>query len=217
MTSSLRVEDLRVLRGSAAGAVPAARLDGDLHTPATGRAVTEATERARAAARAEGYAVGWAEGLRAGAVRAEALAAEAAAERLREREADAASVRSALSALAAAAAALEGRAVAPATALEGHLLAAAVELAEALLGRELTVAGGGASASARLNPADAAVVRSVLAGLPEAERDELLGGREVLVLADATVTPAGCVAECDATRIDAQLSTALARVREALA
>jgi flagellar assembly protein FliH len=171
--------------------------------------------------------------MRAGTARAEAQAAAAAAERLAEREAEAASVRSALGALAEAAAGLEARAVAPAAALEGHLLAAAVELAEALLGRELALAGGaggldalrralclapaGRPVTARLNPADATFVRTALAGLADDERAELLGGREVLVLADAAVGPAGCVAECDATRIDAQLGTALSRVREALA
>ena len=237
MTSSLDIvqslEDVQVLRGSAATAVPAARLDGDLHTPALSRADSDAAELVRAGARAEGYAVGWAEGLRAGSARAQAQAAAAAAERLLEREAEAASVRSALRALAEAAAGLEARAVAPAAALEGHLLAAAVELAEALLGRELAVAGGaggldalrralslapaGRPVTARLNPADAAVVRAALARLAADERDELLGGREVRVLADVAVEPAGCVAECDATRIDARLSTALGRVREALA
>jgi flagellar biosynthesis/type III secretory pathway protein FliH len=42
-------------------------------------------------------------------------------------------------------------------------------------------------------------------------------GREVHVVADPSVEPAGCVVECDATRVDAQLSPALARVREVLA
>jgi flagellar biosynthesis/type III secretory pathway protein FliH len=39
----------------------------------------------------------------------------------------------------------------------------------------------------------------------------------VHVVADPSVEPAGCVVECDATRVDAQLSPALARVREVLA
>jgi flagellar assembly protein FliH len=174
-------------------------------------------------ARAEGYARGWAEGRRAAEAQASVEAHAAATDRAAEAAHAAASLNAALSALATAASALEARAVAPAAELTDAVVTGAFELATALLGRELTLAAEpGLDAirralvlvpenrpvCARLNPDDASVTR---AGLASAEL-----GREVLIVADPSVEPGGAVVDCDATRVDAQLGTALERVREVL-
>jgi flagellar assembly protein FliH len=232
----------RVLRGLAATALPSARLDSDLRKPhhlAGGRAdarladptleraFDEVAAQVRVAARAEGYATGWAAGLRAATEQVHATAA--AAEGVRQVAAvdQVQAVRTTLRALAQAAQSLERRAVTPAGELRDAVLTAAVELTETLLGRELAVATepgmdalrraldllpNGRPVTVRLHPTDASVVRDALAAMPAGEL-----GRDVLVVADPAIEPGGCVADCDATRVDAQLSTALARVREVLA
>lgn len=246
MTSSPDLRAPAVLRGASARAVPAARLDADLRRPAgagtggTGsafagrladpalqRAFDETAEQVRAAARAEGYARGWAAGHEAATREVTSTARET--ERARQAEVSAWQRDSAraVAALQQAAAGLEARAVAPATELRESVLAAAVELAETLLGRELalatdpgldalrralTLAPAGRPVTARLHPGDLARTAEALAAMPA---DSL--GREVRLVPDETVEPAGCLVECDATRVDAQLSTALGRVRAVLA
>jgi flagellar assembly protein FliH len=230
-----------VLRGTAATDMPTARLDVELRTsryllgarpdprladPALERAFEEVATQVRTAARAEGYAVGWAEGHRAATEQVRATTAEAARQRQAESEAWTESVRGTLSALARGATMLEERAVTPATELRDAVLHAAVELAEVLLGRELTLATepgmdalrraltlapAGRPVTARLNPEDLPAARNALAALPEGEL-----GRQVHLVPDPSVERAGCVVECDASRVDAQLSGALARVREVL-
>jgi flagellar assembly protein FliH len=229
----------QVLRGVIATALPAARLDTDLRThhgsargradarfadPTLERAFQEAAAEAREAARAEGYAVGWAEGRRAATEQVRVTARESDRNRQAGIDAQTLAVRTALRAIDHAAHSLEERAVTPACELREAVLHAAVELTETLLGRELAIAAEpgmdavrraldllptGRPVTMRLNPVDAGVVREVLAAMPAGEL-----GREVLVVADASVEPAGCVAECDAMRVDAQLSTALDRVRK---
>jgi flagellar assembly protein FliH len=224
----------RVLRGTVATALPAARLDTDLRTSngfARGRTddptLDQGTPGVRAAARAEGYAVGWAAGLRAATEQVRAAAKEADDARQAAADAQTRAVRAAVHAVDAAAHSLEQRAVRPAGELRDAVLRAAVELTETLLGRELVLATepgmdafrraldllpAGRPVTMRLNPADASVVRQVVAEMPPGEL-----GRDVLVVADPSVEPAGCVAECDAMRVDAQLSTALDRVRKVIA
>jgi flagellar assembly protein FliH len=239
MTTSL---ETRVLKGEAATRIPVARLDTELRTqrflvggrpdarladPTLERAFDEVAAQVRAAAQAEGYAVGWAAGLRAATDHVQAAAAEAEAIQREAADTQARSVRTALRALAQAATSLEVRAVTPAAELRDAVLDAAVELTETMLDRELALATepgldalrraldlvpSGRPVTARLHPSDAAAVRDALAAMPAGEL-----GRELLVVADASVEPAGCVVECDASRVDAQLSTALARVREQLA
>ena len=70
-------------------------------------------------------------------------------------------------------------------------------------------AGAGADAPAgdavvRLNPADVATV------------GDLTFGRELTIVADPSVEPAGAIVEVGACTIDAQIGPALARVRKAL-
>lgn len=231
----------RLLRGSAAADAPAARLDSDLGVrragvdlghdarlvdPTLGRAFDEVATSVRAAARAEGYAVGWAQGQRAAAQAAQDGARAAEALYLAQAAEGAAAVTGAVQALVRAADALERRAVVPAAELADAVVAGAFELAQALLGRELTLATdpgldairraldllpAGRPVTARLHPDEASATIDSLAAL---SADEL--GRNVLVVADRSVEPGGAVVECDASRVDAQLGAALARVREVL-
>jgi flagellar assembly protein FliH len=106
------------------------------------------------------------------------------------------------------------------TAFEVAAVDAALALAEAILGRELAVA---------TDPGRDAIVRAlavapvgpdgVVVRLHPLDRDrlgdlhDLALGREVTVVADATVAPGGCAATVGATDIDASVAAALARVR----
>jgi flagellar assembly protein FliH len=210
----------RVLRGSAAAEAQSAPLGNVLqaHVP-----VDAATVVIRAAARAEGYAVGWAEGRRAADEAAALEASVAAGERAEAAARAAHDVAAALQALHAAASALEARAVVPAAELADAVTAGAFELAQALLGRELSLAVDpgldairralvmlpeGRPVTVRLNPDDASVTRESLASASL--------GREIHVVPDPAVEPGGAVVDCDATRVDAQLGLALQRVREVL-
>lgn len=106
--------------------------------------------------------------------------------------------------------------------LEDEIVRAAFELTRSILRRELSVAADpGADAIARamellptrepatirLNPEDAATLNmnSVDAG-----------GRSIEVLADPVVESGGCIIEMGRTTVDAQLSTVLAKVGQAL-
>jgi flagellar assembly protein FliH len=154
----------------------------------------------------DGYRAGMAEGLAAGRA---AMATESAGmlERL------AAVMRS----FDEAAADLRRRQALELAGLEDTLARTAVDLASAIIGRELKVTESpgvdalaramslvpaGATATARLNPADAALVTDEPAG--------------VSIIADPAVEPGGCILEVGNSRIDAQLSSALDRVRAAL-
>lgn len=231
----------RVLRGPSATGVPMARLDTELSSqrarwgrtdawladPTLQRAFDEVAAEARAAARAEGYAIGWAQGRRDATEQLQAEASAADAVRHEAAAAQAGATRTALCALSQAAADLETRAVTPAGELRDALLLAAVDVAEALIGRELTLATdpglealqraldlvpNGRPVTARLHPTDASTVRETLAAMPAGEL-----GREIVVASDPAVEPGGCVVECDATRVDAQIGTALRRLRQVLA
>jgi flagellar assembly protein FliH len=91
--------------------------------------------------------------------------------------------------------------------LIGHELAAATEPGRDALARAIAVAPDRGALVARLNPADVAGLESV---------EDLAPGREVAIVADASVQPGGCVLDVGACRIDAQLGPALDRVRGVL-
>jgi flagellar assembly protein FliH len=207
-----------VLRGQRAGAVTKARFEVDL------RGKPALPVELRAQAHAAGYAAGWSQG------RQEADAA-ARAERDRER-ANASAVtaeltaraESAIAALGTAAASLERRAAQSTAEAENAIATAAFALAEAIVGRELAVAE---------NPGHEALARALAlapAGRPVTVRlngadHELLAaggnrldvdGRTVTLVADPALQPGDALAECDATRIDARIGTAIERVREVL-
>lgn len=235
---------LPVLRGEQAVRVRLARLDADLRTspwaqrygadprlvdPRLEEAFDEAAEAVRAAARAEGYAAGWAEGQEAArsaateqaARQATALAAELATTRAR--------VDATLTRLDVAAATLE-QTMAPAAAeVESTGLRLAAELVKVLVAHELAVAENpgrdalrralalapsGRPVVVRLHPDDLAVLADP--DHPEGIDPTEALGRDVRCVADAAVERGGAVADCDATRVDAQLGPAVARVRAVL-
>jgi flagellar assembly protein FliH len=187
-----------------------------------GDVYAEELTRLREFARQEGFSAGHAEGVAAAAqVVAEAEAAAAA--RLADVQARwERRMASATAALGAAVAALEAAAVPTADDVRDTLLDGALTLVEDLLGRELsasTTAGVDAVRRAlTLVPADApAVVRLHPDDLAEVPPHALAAlPASVTVVADDAVERAGAVAECGARRVDAQLSTALARVRAVL-
>jgi flagellar assembly protein FliH len=158
----------------------------------------------------DGYQAGLVEGLASGRA---AMAAESAAA--------AARLEAAALALADAAADLRRRQAMDLTALEDALAVAAVDLASAIIGRELELSASpgadalaralalvpaGSAAVARLHPADAAV----LADAP------FEGTGALTVIPDPAVEAGGCILEVGDSRIDAQLGSALDRVRSAL-
>ncbi|HLF40376.1 MAG TPA: FliH/SctL family protein [Acidimicrobiia bacterium] len=129
-------------------------------------------------------------------------------------------------ALSLAARALHERQALELAGLERDITAAAFELAEAVVGRELALAASpGLEAVARAlrlaPPGEAAVVRLHPADAAEVNRAVEPGGavdpsRNLTVVADERVEPGGCVVEAGDCRVDAQISPALARVRDAL-
>jgi flagellar assembly protein FliH len=187
-----------------------------------GDVYAEELTRLREHAHREGYAAGHAEGV---AAAAGALAdAELAAQ---ERLVDAQHrwerrLVSATAALGAAVAQLEQAAVPTAEELRDQVLETVLTLVEDLLGRELatvdtagvdalrramTLLPGDAPSMVRLHPDDLAEIPAeALAALPAS----------VTVVGDLAVERAGAVAECGVQRVDAQLGSALARVRAVL-
>jgi flagellar assembly protein FliH len=187
-----------------------------------GDVYAEELTRLREFARQEGFSAGHAEGVAAaGQVVAEAEAAAAA--RLADVQARwERRMASATAALEAAVAALDAAVVPTADDVRDTVVDGVLTLVEDLLGRELstsTTAGvdamrraltlvpADAPAVVRLHPDDLALVPPhALAALPAS----------VTVVGDDGVERAGAVAECGPRRVDAQLSTALARVRAVL-
>lgn len=173
--------------------------------------VAEARERGFAEGRADGHRQGYLAG------HEEALIAAARAEADRDH-----ATQQALAALTAAATDLHAHRGRDIAGIEELLIDAALELATAIVGRELQVADdpgrdalvralrladGMEPAVARLHPADVDTL-----GAP----DEVAPGREITVVSDPAVEPGGCILEVGKGRIDAQLGTAIERVREVL-
>ncbi|GAA3448007.1 FliH/SctL family protein [Planomonospora venezuelensis] len=223
MSSSLDA----VVRGADARTFTAARFAADFGPG--NNLPTEIVEEARATAQAAGYAAGWAQGreeARAEAQRIAQATARAEAERTARAEAEqTARLDSALTALAASAGQLERQTAPVATEIEELILQTAFTIAEAVLGREiahspepgrealaraLELAPAGRPVLVRLNPGD----HATLVGAGEARFD--FDGRDVALVADAGLEPGDAVAECDATSVDARLSTAVQRAKEAL-
>jgi flagellar assembly protein FliH len=107
-------------------------------------------------------------------------------------------------------------------AIENDVVAAAVRIAEQLVGHELAhsdtrahdamaralqLAPDRGLVTARLNPADIAVI---------AETGELLTGRALELVADPSLAPGDCVVDVGACRIDARIDAAFDRMREVL-
>ena len=107
--------------------------------------------------------------------------------------------------------------------VEDQVVAAAMQIAEVLVGhvleqpdgrgrdaiaRALALAPAHGDVTARLHPADIAVL-----GDPES----LSPGRVLLIVADPSLSPGDCVVDVAACRIDARVSAAIERAREVLA
>lgn len=156
-----------------------------------------------------GYERGYAEGIAAGRSAGLALVSSQAAEAL-------ARIESAFESACA-----EQRAVA--SSLVVAATEVALQIAEAVIGRELEIAtdpGRDALVRAlnaapddgrlvaRLNPGDADVLSAGAASLPGSERIE--------IVADPSVEPGGCLLDTPTGRVDALVSSALARAGAAL-
>jgi flagellar assembly protein FliH len=186
--------------------------------------VADLAVEVREAARAEGYSAGWSAGRRVAAAEARARSAAvatevAASERARKQRHD-----TALAALAAAATTLEQRAVPVLDDLSESILAAAMVLAEAVLGRELAVAGnGGADAlrraldmAPRQRPVTVRLHPEDLTTLALYDTTVEIDGRAVTVVPDPSLGRGDAIAVCDATEVDARLGAALDRAGKAL-
>jgi len=204
--------DLRqVLRGAAARQVRSAPFDVNLEDAGAYRALDPAaTAKAIEAGRSAGFDAGYRDGYAAGIAAAQdeldAMAKQYAT-----------TVGQLMSALTKAAAELQTRATVEMAQIEDDLAAAALTIAEAVIGRELALADApGQDAIARalaLAPAGDAIVRLHPDDVATAGGDF---GRELTILADPSVEPGGCIVEIGACTIDAQIGTAVERVREAL-
>lgn len=196
-----------------------------LKLPVAGAGPVVMTEEARAAARAQGYAAGWAAGNRSvrEATRAQLDAAarrQAQAEADQERRLD-----QALAAVAGAARELERRIAPAALETDEQVLRAALQLTQTLLGRELALAAQPGLDALRRAVVHTPANRPVTVWLSPADLANLTGGgpatrtvdgREVSLLADPALLTGEAIAECDAIRVDARLSSALARLEEVL-
>lgn len=176
----------------------------------------------REQAHAEGFDAGHAEGM---AVAEQAVAEYVEAARVQmeaEQQAWRTQAQSALTALSAAAAALDARTAPALTEMTDSLAQAAFTLVSDLFDRELaTAADPGREAVARalrLVPADEpVVVRLHPTDHAALDPDWVAGLRGTVTLVpDTAVEVAGAIAEAGPRRVDAQLSTALGRVREVL-
>jgi len=204
----------RIIRGSSfrTGLSPL-----DIEIPAPAAPLDPAAARAQAQqGYDDGYQAGIAEGLAAGRATAAAETAGiiARAEALCRSLAEAADDLRRRQALE-----LEG--------LEDALARAAFDLATAVVGRELQLSSSpgndalaralalvpaGCIATARLHPDDVASLEAISTMLP----GDTPGPPGVTVIADPAVEPGGCILEVGDSRIDAQLASALDRVRAAL-
>lgn len=187
---------------------------------ATESVLGELAERSREAGRAQGYAAGWAEGRRRAQEVADriATARAAAAEETRTTALEQQRILSAAleQAVAGCGSDLEARYAE----LAEQAVEVALRIAEAVVQRELsTTADPGADAVRRaltsVPPTAAVTVRLNPEDLAGLEAD-LLAGRPVTLVADATLERGDARAETETQVVDASVSAAMARVREVL-
>lgn len=172
-----------------------------------------------AVAYANGHTAGYTAGLRKAAVEAEARRQEMENEHAALLRHTQARTDRAVDQLAAAVAALHATVLPSAAAAQETLLAASLELAENIIGVEL--GDGGFSARAALNralagaPADGAItVRMHPSDL--SALGDVAGPARLTLAADASVERGGAVADYDHGHLDATITAALARTRQAL-
>ncbi len=204
-----RAPRVGILRGMTTSTRPV-RTDVRPHLPAGVRDMA-ALEAAQQRALADGYADGYEAGL-----------AEARAEAAARTDAFTAGCHTALAALQQAAAQLETHEGEGLEAVADQAAELALRIAEIVLEREIAIAvdpGRDAIARAihlapetgqiqvRLNPEDHRRLGQV---------DDLTPGRPLELVPDPSVVSGGCLISVGATRIDAQIPAALARITEVL-
>ncbi|GAB3846549.1 FliH/SctL family protein [Nesterenkonia populi] len=177
-------------------------------------------EAERARARTQGYSAGYAAGVQMAAEQTRAQQAEHVRRLQAQRERAQEEHDAALAALTNAADALASRTVEAVQAVDRSLTAAALELAEAILGAELKDGRSSAEAALRrvlenTEPEDVRAVRMHPAQARLiAEQAQQAGVRAA---ADPALAPGDAVADLAEGFLDARISTALQRCREALA
>lgn len=226
-----------VLRGGEAATARPARIDADLRTspfaptyavdarltdPHLQSVVAAATRASTEAGRQDGHRAGYAAGLAAAAAQADVAAQQQAAASARAQEQRDAQLRSALDLLGAAADAFRSREAVTVSVIEDTVVDLALGVARAVLDRELAVsvspgreavaralqlAPENCPATVRLHPDDASALGDV---------EDLAAGRQLLVVADPSVEPGGCVVDAAGGQVDAQIGTALSRVAAVL-
>jgi flagellar assembly protein FliH len=226
-----------VLRGSDAVAARPARMDAELRTSpfAPSHAVDprltdphlqdvlasarrQAVEQGSAEGHRAGYAAGMALAAAEAAVAAEQAAQVAAADQAR-REAE---LDRATALLAAAAEAFRQRDATAIADIEGVVTELALQIARTVLDRELAVSENPGREAVRralsLAPPDCpATVRVSPVDAENLGDLEALGaGRSLVVVADPTIEPGGCVVDAAGRQVDARIGPALGRVAEAL-
>ncbi|MFY0407012.1 FliH/SctL family protein [Solicola sp. PLA-1-18] len=224
-----------VLRDLDAGLVQEAPRRGELRAggwtrlgsgDVVGDVVTESllsdlAARAEAAARAQGYAAGWAEGRRAAAEAAAQVTCEVAAERARTARAQDEEHARVVAALTAAAVDAARAAEPTVRAVEDRAVEVALAVAEAVVGAELSTVDHAARLAVRraldLVPAGSTVRLRLHPDAVATLDVDALAADGVQVAPDRTLGVADAVAEDDDVVVDATITAALARVREALA
>lgn len=223
MSSEALLTPSRVLRGAAAAGVRGALLGADLTllaarqpAPAPAEPVSEDPIEVARVAREEAARAGYLEGFTAGQQDA-VLAAQA------HTAAAAESAAAALQALDSATAALHERQTVAVADVEQQIVDMALAIAEAIVQRELaTSAAPGRDALLRALALAPERIDAVVRIHPDdlasvGELTSLTAEREITLVADAGVERGGCVLDAGHCRIDAQISPAMTRVREALA
>lgn len=191
----------------------------DLSDYATAGSETAITPEMAEHAKESGYKEGWAQGFE----EAKRAADETfAIERRLWQEEQTRRLGSTLDALASAVVELQNRQALEIHNLEDHVADTAFALATALIGRELQLSESpGRDAVSRalaLTPSDAALVIRCNPNDVETMEplDDLLAGRQFRIVADSEVETGGCLIDTAECQVDALLSTATARMAEAL-
>ncbi|MDA8184548.1 MAG: FliH/SctL family protein, partial [Actinomycetota bacterium] len=206
---------------SADGDVPAARGEherGNLERDGLVRAAMLSVEDRIEEARSDGYAAGYAAGYAQGVAEARASAEERRVDLVARAAAALEEVAGAVAAGRASALAIAQQDTAELAfeltrTLVGHELALATSPGMDAVRRALDLAPSGVDLFVHLHPDEAAMLPD-LETLPEVVRH--LQGCRVTVVPDALVERGGCVIEAGACRIDAQIGSAMERVRRVL-
>lgn len=208
-----------VVRAADAGTVQAARFDVPLTLGP--QLPGELAEKLRKEAQAAGYAAGWAEGRRAAEEGAREARARFDAEARAALAAQEEVVARVLGAVMAAVERFEQRAVPSIEGMQGDLVRAAFTLAETIIGRELASATDPGRDAVERALAFAPPGRAAIVRMSPSDAGTLPGtfstqGRDLVIVADPTLTPGDAIVECDATTIESRLQDSIARARAVL-